>query len=243
MYSGSNIDPARRFLNAYHKIEATLRRRQGAEDEVPFTQLVKNDTRLVRAQRDKLRDLAKLRNAIAHNPYNDMGEPYANPREETVQWIEDQVDIIENPPKVIALGSQQPTTLGSNDRLSVFLELVAAPHNYSQSPFRRENGDLGLITTNIVARWLASQYEVSQGYLADDVSVSIVVDVGAEDRDDVLIKGRNMRVAEALNIFAGDSRNIPPAAIIITDSGRAHEKPLRIVTASDIPDMARMLGI
>ncbi|MCQ1954125.1 hypothetical protein [Arthrobacter sp. zg-Y238] len=198
----------------------------------------------MREQVEKLLDLTDLRNAIAHTPYSETDEPYANPREETVRWIEDQVDIIENPPKVLpALRLVPPQTLVANDRLSVFLGLVGDPHNYSQTPFWRENGDLGLITTNAVARWLANQYEVSQGYLADDVSVSDVSDSASEPRDAVLIKGKNMRVADALKIFAGDSQTAPPVAILITDSGKTHEKPLGIVTPSDIPAMARILGI
>lgn len=240
----NNFDPARRFLNAYHKIEGILRRRQGVGNQVGFYQLVKNEKRLVREQSEKLLDLADLRNAIAHTPYSETDEPYANPREETVRWIEEQVEIIENPPKVLgALRLKPPVTLASNDRLSIFLELVGDPHNYSQTPFRGEEGELRLITTNMVARWLASQYEASQGYLADDVSILTVFDTGAEARDELLIKGKKMRVVEALNIFAGDSQNIPPAAILITDSGKAHEKPLGIVTPSDIPAMARILGI
>ncbi|MCC3295892.1 hypothetical protein LJ756_14825 [Arthrobacter sp. zg-Y411] len=242
--SESSFDPARRFLNAYHQIERILRRQQGVGNDVGFARLVKNDNRLVRAQVEKLLDLTDLRNAIAHTPYSETDEPYANPREETVRWIEAQVDIIENPPKVLpALHLVPPTTLVSNDRLSTFLELVGNPHNYSQTPFRRTNGELGLITTNAVARWLASQYEHSQGYLADDVSVSEVADSGSESTDVMIIRGKKTRVADALNIFAGSSRTAPPAAILITDSGKNHEKPLGIVTPSDIPTMARILGI
>lgn len=244
VHPGDNLDPARRFLNAYHRLEKILRKRQGEGNRVGFAQLVNNEKRLVREQRDKLLDLADLRNAIAHTPYSETNEPYANPREETVRWIEEQVEIIENPPRVIAaLHLNRPETLDAKDRLSAFLELVGDPHNYSQTPFRRDKGDLGLITTNIVARWLAGNYEVSQGYIAEDVSVSSVVDAGAEPRDALLIKGKKMRVVDALNIFAGDSKSVPPVAILITDSGKAHETPLGIVTPSDIPAMARIVGI
>lgn len=238
------LDPARRFLNAYHAIEAILRKRQGVGNEVGFARLVKSDKWLDRQQVARLLKLTHLRNAIAHTPYNEKDEPYANPREETVQWIEEQVDIIDNPPKVLrALRLVPPKTLVASDRLSVFLELVGDPYNYSQAPYWRDNGDLGLITTNAVGRWLTNQYEASQGYLADDVSVSNVADSGSEPRDTLIIGGKNMRVVDALNIFAGNSRTVPPVAILVTDSGKEHEKPLGIVTPSDIPAMARILGV
>ena len=48
---------------------------------------------------------------------------------------------------------------------------------------------------------------------------------------------------DALNIFAGNSRTVPPFAILITDSGKEHKKALGIVTPSDISAVMRILGV
>lgn len=244
MSQSRDSDPARRFLNAYHGIENILRSRQGAGFDVGFSHLVRSDKLLLAEQRRLLLDLAYLRNAIAHTPYSEAEEPYANPREETVQWIEKQFEIIASPPRVIsALKLQPPKTLEASDRLSDFLILVGDPHNFSQVPFRRESGGLGLLTTNAVARWLARQYEDGQGYLADDVSVSGVAESSSEIGDRLIVRSRTLRVVDALNTFAGTSQALPPAAIVVTHSGKQYEKPIGIVTTFDIPLLATVVGI
>lgn len=138
---------------------------------------------------------------------------------------------------------QPPKTLDAFDRLSDFLSLVGDPCNFSQAPFRRDSGELGLLTTNAVARWLAKQYETDQGYLAEDVSVSWVADSASEPGDRLVLRSRALRVVDALNCFAGTSETLPPAAIVVTHSGKDHEKPLGIITASDIPALAKCLGV
>lgn len=241
MTNQSVLDPARRFLNAFHRIEQLLRHRSGATEYVRFYELVDGSKLLTKEQKKRLKDLADLRNVISHHPYSDMDEPYANPREETVRWIEKQVDYIEKPPLVIsALKLQPPIVLMGLDSLPRFLDMVGVPANFSQSPYRSANGELGLITTNAVARWLAMQYQ-GDGYLADDVTIEQVVEVGAESKDRVLLRSKSFRVVDALAAFAGDRGVEPPAAIVITDSGLGREKPTGIVTPSDIPAMIKVL--
>lgn len=237
------MDPARRFLNAFHRIEQLLRQRSGAKDYVRFYELVDGAKSLNREQKRRLKELADLRNVIAHHPYSDDDEPYATPREETVRWIETQTEIIEKPPVVLlALKLQPPTVLLQTDTLSKFLDMLGAPNNFSQSPYRREDGELGLITTNAVARWLAMQHE-GDGFISDDVSIDVVVAVGAELRDRVLVKSRNLKIVDALSLFSGDRTSEPPAAIIMTENGTAREKPLGLITPSDIPAMTKLLAV
>jgi len=196
---------------------------------------------LTREQQKRLKELADLRNVISHHPYNENDEPYANPREEAIGWIEMQAELIENPPRAVsALKLQPPVILSGNDSLPSFLEMVGVPANVCQSPYRRPNGDIGLITTNAVARWLAMQYE-GDGFIAGDVSIELVVEVGAEFKDRVLLKNRSLKIVDALGAFSADRGEEPPAAIVITENGRGAEKPLGIITPSDIPAMAKIL--
>lgn len=208
-----------------------------------FYQLV-DDTKLInREQKRRLKELADLRNVIAHHPYNDDDEPYATPREETVRWIEAQADIIEKPPVVLsALKLQPPAVLSGTDRLLKFLNIVGAPYNFSQSPYRQTCGELGLITTNAVARWLAMQHQ-GDGFISGDVSIDQVVAAGAEFRDRVAIKNRTLKVVDALRLFSGDQENEPPSAILMTETGSGREKPLGLITPSDIPAMTNLLGV
>lgn len=238
-----STDPARRFLNAFHRIEQLLRQRSGANDNVRFYELVDRTKSINPEQRRRLKELADLRNVIVHHPYSDENEPYATPRDETVRWIEAQVDIIQKPPVVLlALKLQPPVVLSGADRLLEFLDIVGAPNNFSQSPYWQANGELGLITTNAVARWLAMQH-AGDGFISGDVSIDQVVAAGAESRDRVLVKNRTLRVVDALLLFSGDRKNEPPSAILMTETGSPREKPLGLITPSDIPAMTTLLGV
>lgn len=239
----NTTDPARRFLNAFHRIEQLLRQRSGAKDYVRFYELIDGTRSLNPEQKRRLKELADLRNVIAHHPYNDDDEPYATPRTETIKWIEAQADIIERPPMVIpALKLQPPAVLLGTEPLSKFLTMLGAPYNFSQSPYRRHNGELGLITTNAVARWLAMQHQ-GDGYLSDDVAIDQVVAVGAEFRDRVLVKSRKLKIVDALTLFSGDRDSEPPSAVVMTETGTTSEKPLALITPSDIPAMTKLLAV
>jgi hypothetical protein len=127
--------------------------------------------------------------------------------------------------------------------LPAFLKLAGDPTNFSQAPYRTNDNGLGLITTNAVARWLTGHYEEDGGYLAGDVSVSDVVEAGAELRDRLELKKKSLRVVDALTILAGGRDTEPPAAIVITETGHCHEVPLGIITASDTPALTKALGV
>lgn len=234
---------ARRFLNAFHGIETLLRQRhKGSDDHTSFAELVNQSHQLVQAQKVKLKDMAKLRNAIAHTPYDEQGQPWADPRIESVQSLEELLLVIEKPPLVrTVLKLQKPTVLNENDDISKFFNEVAAPKDFSQSPVRLASGTLALVTTNAVARWIASGYEVADGLLLEQATVADVLEFSESD-DEISLRSRKLKAVEAMRIFAGNHGQ-PPAAIIITESGRHEETPLGICVRADIPDLVKSLDI
>lgn len=234
---------AERFLNAFNTIEATLRSRASVSyQSAGFSELVSISKDLTANQKSRLKDLAMLRNTIVHSPLDANGEIYADPRISAVEWIENQAIIIEQPARVVqALKLQPPITLNGDDEISVFLNDVVEPNQFSQAPFWRKDSTLGLITTNTVTRWIASQYQKESGLLIEASTIDEVSKY-SESVDAHILKASDLKVVDAIKIFSGQ-HGTPPAAIVITHSGKSTEKPLGICTASDLTRLYQSIGM
>ena len=232
---------ARRFLDAFNGIEQLLRDRSRVDDSFAFVRLLEISKEVVPMQRDKLRQMARLRNAIVHNPYDDANEPVADPRTKSVEFLEKQLEVIERPPLVLSvLKLSKPIVLSPEDDISRFLELVQPPDDFSQAPVRLD-GQLALITTNAVARWVSSHYEQTEGGGVLPQADLMEVLRFAEAGDRIEVRSRHLKVVQALHLFAGEKAE-PPAAIVITQSGLPSETPLGLCTKADVPALFRALG-
>jgi len=238
-------DNARRFLDAFHGIEQVLRKRVEWTGSHPpgFAHLVKHSGNLLtQPQRERLLELADLRNAIAHHPFTPDGRPWADPRDETVEWIEAQLAVIDNPPHVLTvLKPEKPVTFDADDDVKRFLDEAVARDDYSQAPYRDKEGRLQLITTNAVTRWIAANYTGEDGVKVEHERIGAIAERYSEHNDWVHFAPRAMHAAEALNLFAGSAEKHPPAAIIVTENGHEKDTPLALVSPWDIPALSAAL--
>jgi hypothetical protein len=235
---------AERFLDAFNRIEARLRSSAKQSDrEAGFKVLVRASQQLSVSQKTRLLEVADLRNVIVHSPRDRGLEVIADPRESLVSWVETQADVIENPPKVVtALKLSAPKIFDGEAEIDTFLDSTKPPNNFSQAPFMSEIGEIRLITTNALARWVAESYRASEGLLLDSASIASVAQF-SEPQDQPVFKARNFKVVDAIRLFAGETGAVAPAAILITESGKPTESPIGICTPADVPSMYRLLGI
>lgn len=236
------MDNASRFIDAMTTIEKFLRdkdpRRHERKHFVEFKTLVKETPLLVDKQKRDMYDFIDLRNAIVHSP-KERGRAIADPRDSALKQVEHQVDLLTNPPKVLnASSTTRPTLLNESDGLERFLVLVNK-QAYSQSLYRRADGTLGLVTTNAVARWIASEYEATHGIATESISLGDV-ETYSEEQDELICRPRNLTVVEAIRLFSGQSGRVP-AAIAITHSGNPAEEPLGLAVRSDIANLVQVL--
>lgn len=235
---------AGRFLDAFHRIEALLAAQLGGDmtSRPTFYELVRRSKQLTDQQKARLRDAADLRNAIVHHPGGWGTAPIADPREDIVSWLETQVAVIDDPPRVLsALKLQPPQVLRWDADLSAFLDEVRK-HDFSQSPVRQADGSLALITTNAVARWVASGYDSSYGVaLADTRIIDVLGFVEEEDR--LIVKPRDFHAVEAARLFAGSVGGEIPAAIVLTQTGNPTQTPLGICVRADVATLLSVLGV
>lgn len=237
------LTKAQRFLNAFNRIEYALRSRAKLDFvESTFTRLVKNSRELIPAQVNGLLDMATLRNAIVHTPYDEGNEIYADPRTSSVEWLEKQADIIERPPLVcLALKLKPPLMLSISDEVDKFFGEISEPNNFSQSPFRRNDGSYGLITTNSVARWVAANYERNNGILAEPTLIGAVA-LFAEFEDRLEVRSKNLKAVDAIRIFSGQG-GVPPAAILMTEKIGTEERPVGLCVRANLPELYNAIGV
>jgi predicted transcriptional regulator len=240
--TNADLSNGQRFLDAFNQIERILRSRASPEkDRVGFSQLVRASDDLIQGQRDLLLDYAVLRNAIVHTK-TEAGRLIADPRSDVVARIEEQVDLIERPPKVLeTLRLAPPKILKWDDSVFQFFQQVRLPFDFSQAPVVSRSGDIDLITTNAVARWVAASWEQAQGAALTETSVEQVLHF-SEKGDRVEIRSRGLKVVDAWRLFSGASGE-PPSAILLTHSGAATEKPLGLCVRADLPAMLKVLGV
>lgn len=233
---------AERFLDAFRTIEAALLSKSATKygKKPTFYDLVDDSKLLTSPQKDKLKQFAKLRNVIVHEPHKN-GIPIADPRIDAVEWIEQQALVVENPPLVRnVLKIQPPRVLDQNSEISEFLELVSK-FDYSQAPVGDGARVMALITTNAVTRWISNAYISSEGALVDESKIAEIL-MFSETTDEIVFKPRDLKVVDALRIFSGENMLLPPAAILITENGKPEEKPLGICVKSDVQALYMSIG-
>lgn len=237
MTSADERSRARRFLDAFHGIEKVLQQRDPKKRQAGFAgfkALVRDSRELTSTQVTMLGEAANLRNVIAHDPWSAEGEAIADPRESEISRLKSVLDLLRKPPTVYdTLPKNTPTVLSERDEVSAFFDLVKAPNNFSQAPVREENGNLRLITTNAVTRWVASEWQPDEGAAIEGARIGAVLPFCEED-DLVAVKPRDFKVVHAIRLLSGLEGTVP-AAIVLTDNGYASQVPLALCVRSDLP--------
>jgi predicted transcriptional regulator len=231
-------DRSRRFLNAFHAIEAHLKKlssrsRAGGSPRDTFYGLVdsaKGDAAVYRFQFD-LKEYADLRNAIVHERKG--GLPIAEPHPDTVEAIEGILRQLVAPPKLVTKFRKKVQTCRPEDPIRIPAR-VMRDHNFSQMPVYGEEF-LALLTSETIARWIG----VAVG--EDDIVIGATVAQvlrEAEDTDNFVLLSADSTIFDAKEQFDDyQNRGKYLDAIVITQNGRRLEQPLGIVTIFDYPQL------
>ncbi len=228
--SKEQLDLIERFIAAFNAIERFLKRDLEVKKHQPFVIML--DLYAVRHPRwtdkEKLRQYAELRNALAHGRTKPHEYLFA-PLPSVVDSIEDIREQLLDPPRVIPRFQRDVCTVRSSDTLSAVLALVDR-FQYSQFPVYDDEQYKGLLTESGITRWLAyhSTNEMTSVDLRE-LSVRTLLRK-EENRSNCVFVSSKATVEEALSKFA---LNPVVEAVLITNSGQKEEKPIGIVTRWD----------
>lgn len=223
-----------RFFSAFNDIEQFLRQAVGAKNSDSFWWIVDraHDKHLLsKRQAEQLKDFGNLRNAIAHGRYFD-GEPIATPHPQVLAQLENLQRLLTDPPTAQSLlADREVTTLGPDTPIMEALRLISKT-GYSQIPIYDSGAYQALLTTNVIARWVAA--DLGDDGVINAASISTVLEFAErKDRAEFLPRTASAQeVIDALTEPAADGTH--PGAVLLTEHGTPSQRPVSIATPADL---------
>lgn len=228
---------AKEFIDLYNELDGFLKRKFKLQENVGFSSKVnraKEERLITTKQKEYLLLVGNLRNAILHEDKHKFPEdPIAEPHPETVERLRQLKELIETPPTVDNLPKNQPTIFKASDLLLYCLQYMRQ-NDFSQVVVFADP-TYALITREDIARWFETQIDKKEIVVSlEDVRLAEILSL--DDKDDCKFLARTARLTELIDKFESHGRT-RVAAVLITNNGKATEKPLNIFTQYDIPDI------
>ena len=224
-----------RFLNAFSIIENDMNRRIKSDHYVSFSELVRRMATIDKAYHKfqrYLEELGDLRNAIVHERID--GEVIAEPHLKIVEEIEQIAQVLTQPERVKDHFLKQVTLIDEDQTLSEAVAILETS-KYSKIPvYDKTQRFKGLLTTDAIAHFLIKN--ISEANCAfPQIMVKEILNLDTEERDVSFISVDTSLVgviAEFEHALATGKRL---QEIIITQDGALNQKPLGIITITDLP--------
>jgi CBS domain-containing protein len=232
-----------RFEAAYNRIDRALgdltsgggdRRKTGFSAKV---RQAAHHRRHLAKHKDFLLEIGELRNALVHSRTGE-DQYIAVPLESTVLELERIEKAVFSPERVLPRFQREVVTLIADQSVFDAWKLMR-DDGYSRYPvYDHKNGGnfIGLLTSNGFARWVATQLQGTKVNV--DTSKISVADVLEKDhrKQSVVFIARNALIDDIDELFR---EHQPLEAVIITENGKPHEKPLGMICATDLAAVAR----
>lgn len=224
---------ARRFINAYNKLDYAIRVQHGFKRSMSFSEVVRKAVPLnyiVRKYEEELIDYGRLRNAIIHRSNEDY--IIAEPHDEVVEKLEHITNLVTTPPKALETACEKNVLCVQNDvKVKDVIQLIATS-SFSNIPVYKNGELIGVANGQRVLDELGKQ--VAEGkdldvFIEKTNIESILSETATQKYYDVVSK--EATVEEVLNIF---NKNRKLMAVLITKTGTFSEMPLGIITSADI---------
>ena len=229
-----------RFLSAFNSIEYTIKTRYNMNRSMGFSVVVRKAVAFnftIRKYEDDLISYGRLRNAIVH----DNGEyVIAEPHIEVVEKIEKIERLLTTPPKALEVVARRDVlSVHSSKSMREVITLIASS-NYSNLPvFNDENEIIGIANgqkmLDSFGKFLLSGG--NETAFLDSVKIEDMLSK-LENSNYYAFANKEVTVEQALALFHQNSKLL---AVLVTENGGAKEKPLGIMTGSDVLKMNKIL--
>ena len=226
---------AKRFIDAYNKIDYALRTVYKQKRSLTFSDAVRksvSQNSVIRKYEDDLIDYGRLRNAIvhSHNPNVVMAEPH----EDIVEKIEKIAEIVSEPPRVVSVVRKNVEGVEGKQSVKDVI-IFAQERGYSNIPVYENEAIIGVANLNLLTRGLGLLLKsgVSIDEYFEKTQIKDVIEK-MKELPYYTIKSEKCTVEEALDAFYNNRKL---TCIIITKNGNFLEKPIGIVTSADIIDL------
>ena len=235
-----NLSNARRFIQAYNNIDYTIRTRYNLNRSMGFSELIRKSVALnyiVRKYEDDLIDFGRLRNAIVHgNEDYIMAEPHID----VVEQIEKIERLLTAPPKALELVCRRDVLTISSDQSMKEAIMLIASSSYSNIPAYNDKGEIIGIANGQKILDSFGKHLLSGGKADSFLNNVKIEDMLSkiENSNYYIFANKDLTVEDALEFFHNNSKLL---AILVTKNGGSKEKPLGIITGSDVIKMNTIL--
>ncbi len=237
-----NHHNSERFLDAFSRIEGEMTRRIRANRYVSYSEMIhlmaKMDRTYARYTR-LLEEFGDLRNAIVHERID--GEVIAEPHLKLVLEIEQLAVLLTQPPKVKDFFVRDVKVCYQEELLGdVMVRMMK--DKFSKIPtYDRQQKFMGLLTTDAITYYLATHISEVQQCIP---KVSVLEVVASDDKArEVSFMGLETSLVGIVSEFERNlSLGIKLNAVLLTQDGTRNQKPLGIVTMSDLPQIYEKLN-
>jgi len=229
-----------RFLSAFNSIEYAIKTRYNLNRSMGFSEAIRKAVAFnftVRKYEDDLISYGRLRNAIVH----DNGDyVIAEPHIEVVEKIEKIERLLTTPPRALEVVARRDVlSIHSSKSMREVIMLIASS-NYSNIPvFNDENEIIGIANgqkmLDSFGKFLLSGGN-EEAFL-DSVKIEDMLSK-LENSNYYAFANKDITVEQALSLFHQNSKLL---AVLVTENGGAREKPLGIMTGSDVLKMNKIL--
>ena len=231
---------AMRFLNAFNNIDYAIKTRYNMSRSMGFAEAVRKAVAYnftIRKYEDDLITFGRLRNSIIH-----VNEDYiiAEPHLEIVEKIEKIEKLLTTPPRALdTVARRDVLTVHCSKSMREVIKLIASS-SYSNLPVFNDDNEIVGIANGQKILDSFGKYLIAGGKsesFLDSVKIEDMLS-DIENSNYYAFANKEITIEQALLLFHQNSKLL---AILVTENGGAREKPLGIMTGSDVLKMNKIL--
>jgi predicted transcriptional regulator len=231
---------AQRFIEAYNKLDQSLRNQYSFKRSMSFSDVIRRSVLLnavIRKYDDLLIDYGRLRNAIIHQNSDEMiiAEPHLN----VVEKLEQIAALVSSPPKILDTVARK-NILCVEDDISIkkTIELIAKS-GYSNMPIYKNDVLVGVANGQRILDKLGNEI-YKKNSVDDYINHTLISEMETAEGLNVYysLADANLTIDKALDMFYNNRKLL---IIIITKTGNYLERPLGIITNTDVLEINKIL--
>ena len=231
---------ARRFIEAYNKIDYALRVQHNFKRSLSFADMIRKaviQNHIVRKYEDDLIDFGRLRNAIIHKSNDKF--LIAEPHNDVTEKIEKIAKLISTPPKVIETNCVHDVFTVSYDVSVQNVIEIMAQTTYSNIPVFKDGVLIGVANGQKIID------AFGEFMLAGGDGVEFLKNKPIEEVVTLPTSTKYFEVAsidvtveDVMNMFFTNRKLL---CIILTKYGKMGETPVGIITSSDFMELNKII--
>ncbi|WP_246941587.1 CBS domain-containing protein [Bacillus pinisoli] len=230
--SSKDINLAERFEVAFNQIHDALKRIVKIKDDrfVVLVRVGAKSHQMIDTYKDDLEQYAKLRNALVHDKL-EVGQYIAEPHDNVVDHIEKIAAIFNKPNHALSIATKQVVAFQYDDTIVKVIQGIKE-FSYSQYPIYKGKTCIGLLTTESIVKWMATNM-VNSIVTLSDIHVSDIMQFEKEHPLKFVSKSINIfEIEDYFELAHKEKQTLE--AVVITENGSPNESPLGLITAWDL---------